>query len=178
MNNSRVPQLRTILDIWPSQSGHQTQVEGTAPTRGVLSCNRFAFLASEAEPEQESGGAVAAQVRVPSRRVALVPQSAQGTPRSIQDVAASHFDLTRGASGRGNRGSRLDLHSSRPSSSGAPCQEAPQPRVAALQWREPGEVVPSSSNARFVRVRRTMQQERCVERHHTVHVAAESDSWH
>ena len=64
-------------------------------TRGVLSCNRFAILASEAEPEQE---AVAGQARVPSRRVALVPQSAQGTPRSIQDVAASHFDQSRGDS--------------------------------------------------------------------------------
>ena len=51
--------------------------------RDVLSCNRFAILASEAEPEQESGGAVAAQGSVPSRRVALVAQSAQGTPRSV-----------------------------------------------------------------------------------------------
>ena len=64
----------------------------------VLSCDRFAILASEAEAEQASSGAVAAQVRVPSRRVSLVPQSAQGTPRSIQDVAASQFDQTRGDS--------------------------------------------------------------------------------
>ena len=55
----------------------------------------------------------------------------------------------------------------------------PRPRrrlslVWQLSVEEPGEVVPSGSNARFMRVRRAMQQERCVERHHTVHVAAES----
>ena len=91
-NNSRAPQL-----------AFAERASDSGGTGGVLSCNRFAILASEAEPEQE---AVAGQVRVPSRRVALVPQSAQGTPRSIQDVAASHFDLT--------------------------SQEATQPRVAAF----------------------------------------------
>ena len=57
--------------------------------RDDLNCNRFAILASEVEPDQQSGGVVAAQGRAASRRVALVAQSTQGTPRSVQDVANS-----------------------------------------------------------------------------------------
>ena len=59
-------------------------------------------------------------------------------------------------------------------------EEEPHPRRRlSLVWQphveEPGEFVPTgSSNARFRKVRRAMQQEQCVERRHTVRVAAES----
>ena len=57
--------------------------------------NRFAVLSERCEEHVQDG---VVDVPEASRRLVLAPQSREGTPRSVQDVCVSTFDLTRGDS--------------------------------------------------------------------------------